>query len=146
MERSMEQSSANPMEYKKRLALDITSQFHGKAEADAGQQHFERVVQRSQVPDDMPTVQFTIKRAEISLLTEAGEASISSSEGNVVDATDLIAASGIAPSKSEAKRLIAQGAVQVDGEKLTGNRIQVSNGLVLRAGRRRFVRLVEMNG
>ncbi len=146
MERSMKQSSANPMEYKKRLAYDITAQFHGRDGADAGQQHFERVVQRSQVPDDMPTVQFTIKGAEINLLTKAGEVSISSDKGNVVDATDLITASGIAPSKSEAKRLIAQGAVQVDGEKLTGNQIQVSNGLVLRAGRRRFVRLVEAGG
>jgi tyrosyl-tRNA synthetase len=146
MERSMEQSSANPMEFKKRLALDITSQFHCRAGADAGQQHFEQVVQRSQVPDDMPTVQFTIKGAEISLLTDAGNVSIPSGEGNVVDATDLITASGIAPSKSEAKRLIGQGAVQEDGEKLTGNQIQVRDGLVLRAGRRRFVRLVETDG
>ena len=146
IERSMKEVSANPMEYKKRLAHDITSQFHGQEGAKAGQQHFERVVQRSQVPDDMPTVQFTIKGTEINLLTKAGEVSISSGKGNVVDATDLITASGIAPSKSEAKRLIAQGAVQVDGEKLTGNQIQVSNGLVLRAGRRRFVRLVETDG
>jgi len=56
---------------------------------------------------------------------------------------DLVAALGLSPSRSEAKRLLAQGAVQVDGEKLEGNAIRIKNGMIIRAGRRRYIRLEE---
>ena len=54
LKRDLAAESVNPMEHKKRLAWDITCQFHDAACADAAQDHFERVVQGRSLPDEMP--------------------------------------------------------------------------------------------
>ena len=56
LERDIDQESVNPMEHKKRLAWDITRQFHDAASADGAQAHFERVVQGRSTPEDIPEV------------------------------------------------------------------------------------------
>ena len=126
--------SVNPMEHKKRLAWDITSQFHDAAAADAAQAHFERVVQGRSLPDDMPGVSMS------------GELQIEVHRR--VD--NLLVHVGLATSNAEARRLITQGAVELirqsgETERLSDPRATVTPvvGDVLRAGRRRFVRIVE---
>jgi tyrosyl-tRNA synthetase len=54
----------------------------------------------------------------------------------------LIAAAGLAESKNAARRLITQGAVEIDGEKVTSETIVLKNGCILKAGKRRFVKIV----
>ena len=141
LERDIDQETVNPMEHKKRLAWDITNQFHDAAAADTAQAHFERVVQGRSLPDEMP---------EVSLAELRGR--LSSGTPQVVDeltvrADRLLVASGLAESNAEARRLLSQGAVElipVTGEpsRLDDDRAMVSPsvGDVLRAGRRRFVR------
>lgn len=143
LEHAMEAGSLNPMALKKRLAHEITTQFHGREAADVAQRQFEQVVQRSQVPDDVPTAHYSVDASSLHLLSDKGQVAVDLGEGMTVDASDLLAALGLSLSKSEAKRLLAQGAVQVDGERLEGNAIRIRNGLVIRAGRRRYVRLVQ---
>jgi tyrosyl-tRNA synthetase len=60
-----------------------------------------------------------------------------------VDLVDLLAAAGLVPSKSEAKRLIAQGGVSVDGRRVEAERAAIAPGSIVRAGRRRFIRVVD---
>ena len=143
--RDLAQDSINPMEYKKRLAWDITCQFHDAASADAAQVHFERVVQGRSLPDDIPELSLA-RLAE--LLSSANPLTSGNLEAERADL--LLVSCDLAPSNAEARRLISQGAVELirqsgDAERLTDPRapVHISAGDVLRTGRRRFVRIVE---
>ena len=129
MQRAMADASANPMDFKKELAHRITATFHDADAAGAAQAHFEQVVQRRDLPAEM---------AEFRLADAAG-----------LPINRLLVAAGLASSNAEARRLIGQGAVEIiraDG----GARVAVASGDapalaagdVVRAGRRRFVRVV----
>lgn len=113
----------NPMALKKRLAYAITSQFHHPEAATAAQERFEREIQHKEVPSEIPDV----------VLPHGGEWPI----------VDLLVATGLATSKSDAKRLVEGGGVQVDGEKVGDPRavIAVHPGLILRGRRRQYVRV-----
>jgi tyrosyl-tRNA synthetase len=106
------------------LAWEIVSIFDGDETADEAAAHFRRVHQRRQLPEDMPERHLT-------------------GPTNVVD---IIAGADLARSKSQARRLVQQGAVRADGEKITDITTDVVLGegqeVVLQVGKRRFVRLV----
>jgi len=114
--------AVNPMLLKKRLAGDIVSQFHGADAARMAADQFERVVQRKEVPDDLP--EYVISRPE-------------------VDIIDLLVDTGLATSRGEAKRSLIAGAVKMDGKKLAQDlaMIRPTDGCVLQLGKRRFVRI-----
>jgi tyrosyl-tRNA synthetase len=137
LERDIDQESVNPMEHKKRLAWDITRQFHDAASANGAQAHFENVVQGRNLPDEMP---------EVSLATLQERAS---APGGGIRADRLLVAAGLAASNAEARRLLSQGAVELlteSGEprRLNDERASVTPAAadVLRVGRRRFLRFV----
>ena len=130
--------SINPMDMKKRLAREITTQFHESAAADAAQENFERVVQRRDLPEEIP---------------EFAEPSLDPSfDGESRRLSNIIVDAGLATSAAEAKRLISQGAVQLitesAGDARTFERDDRASGSglahrsVLKVGRRRFVRLI----
>ena len=130
--------SVNPMEMKKRLAREITAQFHESSAADAAQENFERVVQRRGLPEEIP---------------EFAEPSLAPSfENETRRLSNIIVDAGLAPSTTEAKRLIIQGAVQMisglAGESRTLDRddraaaLGLEHRTVIKVGRRRFIRLV----
>ena len=134
----LENNVLNPMEPKKRLAWDVTSQFHDKDAADAAQSHFERVVQGGDVPTDIP---------EISLADLRSQGVVTNNEVRV---DDLMLAAGLAPSKAQVKRLLAQGAVERtsregDSQLVTGADAGylLQPGDLLRVGKRRYVRLTD---
>ena len=74
-------------------------------------------------------------------------AELSSDEGGrvicLVGTADLLSTSGLVESKSEAKRLLSQGAVEVDGRKFSASKISLADGTLLRVGSRRFLKLKE---
>jgi len=134
----LKDNALNPMEPKKRLAWDVTSQFHHKDAADGAQAHFERVVQGGDVPTDIPEMSVAELRSQGVV------------ENNEVRVDDLMLAAGLAPSKAQVKRLLAQGAVErtsLDGEPqpVTGGDAGylLQPGDVLKVGKRRFVRLTD---
>ncbi|MYH41442.1 MAG: tyrosine--tRNA ligase [Chloroflexi bacterium] len=114
-----------PMEAKKRLALEITAGLHGSSAAEAARGYFESTIQRRETPSEMP---------EYALDGEApeGERSL----------LRVLAASGLAASSAEARRLVAQGAVRVNGERALEAARPLSPGDELRVGPRRFLRVV----
>jgi tyrosyl-tRNA synthetase len=121
---AIDRGNLHPMDAKKQLAWEIVSIFDGDEAADEAAAHFERVHQKGQLPEDMPS--YPIREPE-----------------NVVD---IIAAADLARSKSQARRLVQQGAVRTDGERITdiGTDIELEEGeeVVLQVGKRRFVRLI----
>jgi tyrosyl-tRNA synthetase len=111
------------MEAKLRLARFIVARAHGEGAAQRAEEHFARVVREGKAPEDVP------------------EAPLPETDPVHVPAL-LVEHLGI-PSTSEARRLIEQGAVRVDGEVLTELDVPRSRleGALLQAGKRRFVRL-----
>ena len=128
MRQAMASESANPMDFKKGLARYITAVFHDADAASAAESHFEQVVQRRDLPDNIPEVS----------LSDVADLPINR----------LLAQTGLASSNAEARRLITQGAVEIihpNGDRLSitaGDTPTLTAGDVIRAGRRRFVRLV----
>ena len=127
MKQAVEDQSVNYMDIKKRLARELVTQFHDGDAARDAEEHFERTVQRRETPDDLPVFE----------LPPAAEL-----EGKRL--SEILVQAGMAGSAAEAKRLIDQGAVRVNDEPVGSNAAAstLEAGAVLRAGRRRFVRLV----
>ncbi|MBO4708082.1 MAG: tyrosine--tRNA ligase [Elusimicrobiaceae bacterium] len=111
----------HPMTAKKNLAKILTSRFHG---AEAGQkelENFEQVFSKKELPTDLPTI-----KAE-------GQTYVS-----------VLLAAGFAKSKNEARRLIMQGGVKLNGEKiLEEGPINFDGEAVLQAGKKNFIKLVK---
>ncbi len=121
----------HPMAQKKRLAYEIVKRYHGEEAARKAQEEFERVFSRRERPTDVPKVHIAAEKLR---------------DGRIA-LVELLALSGLVPSKSEARRLIAQGAVELDGTRVTDPKalVEVKTGTLLRVGKRRFAELVLSN-
>jgi tyrosyl-tRNA synthetase len=126
--KKLQTHSVNPMNLKKRLAHEIVRQFHGKQAADEAEKHFTQVFQRREIPVELhDTIAFGDK-VEIEVLT---------------DITKLLFEAGLVKSRSEANRLLAQGAIEVDGEKISTSLVSLKDGNIIKVGKRRFLRIVD---
>lgn len=116
----------HPRDCKAELGRRIAARFAGGAEAEAAEAEFRRVFSQHELPDEMP---------EFNL--EAGERA----DGLRLGA--LLVKCGLAASNAEARRLAQQGAVRLDGERLTDPNalVRPAPGSVLRAGKRGFARI-----
>ena len=128
------QESVNPMHLKKRLAVEITADFHDRSTAEAAQERFERVVQQRSLPENMPIVSL---------------ASITASITGTRWSNALVAA-GLVSSVSEGKRLINQGAVELFPQSGPSCRLSEDSryeppepGTAIKVGRRRFASIQE---
>lgn len=111
----------NPRDVKMKLAREIVTQFHGADAARSAEAEFVRVFSKKELPTDMAT--FALKDA--------------------MPIVDLIVAANLASSKSEARRLVQQGGVRLDDEKIVKiDELITAREAVLRVGRLKFVRLV----
>ena len=127
MRRQLDDQSVNPMVLKERLALDIVTQFHGAEEARKAEESWERERERREVPESIPKMQ-PVKAIKSTIDAKAGIVMVS---GPV-----LLVEGGLAASGSAARQLIAQGAVDIDGQTVTGYDWQVTEGTIIRVGKR----------
>jgi tyrosyl-tRNA synthetase len=118
------EQGANPRNYKVLLAQEIVERFHNKAAAEKALENFEARFQRGAMPDDIDEV--TVK----------GEAT-----GCTI--THLLKEAGLTASTSEAIRMINQGAVKIDGEKVSDTKLLLAIGSkhVYQVGKRKFARV-----
>ena len=149
MRQAVESESVNPMDLKKRLAADIVGQFNSPDAVANARSHFELTVQRRQLPQDIPQIGYRISEAGVCIypsLDATDNREINShDQQDRVAVTDLIWAAGLAKSKGEAKRLLAQSAVQVDKQRQREPLLQLRDGAVIQVGRRRYARLTNLN-
>jgi tyrosyl-tRNA synthetase len=117
---SLETNEVNPRDIKMRLAREIVTLYHGEKAALEAEEHFKTVFQKGLVPED-------IKELEI---TED------------MDLIKIIVSAGFAPSTSEARRLIQQGAVKINGEKIIDFKVSLKDNDVVQVGKKNFVRLI----
>ncbi|MGD8341741.1 MAG: tyrosine--tRNA ligase [Gammaproteobacteria bacterium] len=118
-------SGANPRDIKLSLADEIVARFHGEAEAERARQGFIDRHRHGQIPDDLP------------------EQVLASAEP-AMGLPQLLRESGLVASASEAIRMVKQGAVRIDGERVAEPNVEIRVGgdsAVYQVGKRRFARV-----
>jgi len=115
--KGLDNATTNPMALKKRLAREIITQLYDLKTTAAAEEHFERTVQRKEKPE------------EIALGTKSGKS-----------LQDYLVENQLAKSKSEARRLIDQGGVYINDERVKDANYTVQKGDIIRAGKRRYIK------
>lgn len=113
------QEGTNPIEFKKILAFEIVKQLNDEGSAKTAQEHFEKTIQKREIPKDIPVYQYT---------------------GNKINIDDLLVKAGLAGSKSDARRLIEQCGVSLDGRVIKDPNEKIEKG-VLKVGKHRFAKI-----
>ncbi len=121
---NLRNGTLHPNEAKRRLARAVVAQYHGDEAAHAAEDRFDQVFKAKEIPDDIPA--FPLPEGEEQVSIPA-----------------LLRESGLVSSGGEARRLLQQGAIKLNGERIDDERLPAERlaGAVLQAGKRRFVRL-----
>lgn len=122
------QSVANPMEAKHRLAREIVALYHGPEAAERAQREWTAIHSQHALPDQMPDI--VVPGNDID-------------ENQTVWIVRLITGAGFAKTNNEARRLVEQGGVSLDGEKIgdPAARVPVASGAILKVGKKSFGRV-----
>ncbi len=124
--RRVADGALHPMEVKKDLAATMVAEFHGEEDATAARAEFERVFSKGKLPQDIP--EFELAPSDDAMLL-----------------SKIMVEGGLASSNSEARRLIQQGGVRVDGEVASDTKARVSTVgqqvVLLQVGKRRFAKV-----
>lgn len=121
--------SHHPRDVKMQLARELVTMYYGKDAAIDAEQEFVSVFQQGNLPEEIPDVQIPAEET--------------STEGTIW-LPKLLALIGLANSTSAGKRFVKQGAVKIDGEKMTDSeyRVVVNSGMIIQVGKRKFARLI----
>lgn len=117
---ALQSNELHPMEAKKRLAWEIVALYHSKEEADGAQKEFEEVFQKGGVPEDVRAY---------------------NAKDKMIDLVEVLVETQLVTSKSEARRLVEQGGLEWNGEKVTSPQIAVETDGMLRVGKHRFLKI-----
>lgn len=117
-------AGANPRDIKFRLAKELVARFHDEAAADAAHQDFLTKFQKGGIPDDIEEKEFSI-------------------DDPVVRLTFILKEAGLVSSSSEGNRMIKQGAVKINGEKVDNTAHELTPGFseVVQVGKRKFAKV-----
>lgn len=123
--RNVADGRVHPMQAKKKLAAELVARFHDAAAAERAAASFSRRFQQGQQPDEMPTHAWAADDPNVWVCR-------------------LLKTSGLAKSTSEARRLIRQGGVRLDGERVTDPELHVpaAGEAVVQVGKRRILKVV----
>ncbi len=143
---AMANNSVNPMEIKQRLAREIVVQLYDREAAAEAEEHFAKVFQKKEVPEEIPEFKITKGLLNRIRAIEAGrvEPGGRRPEWYLVSMPLLLVETGLTKSRGEARRLIKQGAVNVDDNTVYETAHWKINlgGSIIKVGKRRFVKLV----
>ncbi len=113
---------ASPRDFKARLAYEIVKLYHGEEQAQKAQKEFDRIFKYKKLPDKIPV--YRVKKGSYKLI-------------------DILVSSRLTSSKSEARRLIEQGAVRINNDIINNwsCEIEPKNEAVVKVGKRRFIKI-----
>ncbi|MFA4838255.1 MAG: tyrosine--tRNA ligase [Candidatus Neomarinimicrobiota bacterium] len=125
VEARLKDPKVNPMTVKKELAKTLVAMYHSEQAAKEAQSNFEQVFSKKEIPDDIQTV-VVEPAAESRLLVK------------------LLTDNGVVSSNGEARRLIAQGAVRLNDEKVSDINLELSGSSenIVKVGKRRFIKFI----
>jgi tyrosyl-tRNA synthetase len=114
----------NPRDVKVDLAKEIVGRFHGSAAAEAALADFEARFRRDEIPADLPEVSLAAK-------------------GDGLPIAQVLKQAGLCASASDAQRMVEQGGVKVNGEKVSDRSLKLNRGeqAVVQVGKRKFARV-----
>ena len=124
LKEGIKSGAVHPMEAKKMLASEIVERFYSKEEAEKGRGNFEKTFSLRQAPEDIQSIDVKW-------------------EGEKMWVPKILTIAGVVKSNSEAKRLIQQGAVELDGERLIDSEIELPGNktFTFKIGKKRFVKI-----
>ncbi len=118
------EEGGDPHAFKHALARCVVERFHGAPAAGEAADHFRRTVQEREAPADLP------------------ETVLALGDGGVLGLLEILERVGLTPSRSEARRLVGQGAVAIDGAPVADPALRLSRGAYLiKVGKRRFAKI-----
>jgi len=122
IKKKLDDQKTNPRDLKVRLAYELVKKYYDEERAKYAEQEFENVFVKKEIPDDV--AEYKIDAKELKLVS-------------------LMKETGMASSTSEAMRLIKQGGVYIDGEKITDDKyvIKPEKDFILKVGKRKFVKV-----
>ena len=125
IKKQLSDSTSNPRDLKRRLAREIVALYHSAESAQAAQDEFDRIFVKKDLPDEIEEMSY-------------------GSTGSRVNILQLLAETKLAPSKSEARRLVDQGGVSVDGEKMSDSKSDVvlNGSKIIKVGKRKFLKII----
>jgi tyrosyl-tRNA synthetase len=116
-------SNTNPRDIKRALARKFVEIYHSAEDAKTAEEEFDKIFINKGVPDNIPDLKMTESTLEI---------------------LDLIIKANFAPSRGEARRLVLQGGVTLDGNKIDDPKtiVEIMDGSILKVGKRKFIKLI----
>lgn len=150
---SLANDRVNPMTLKKRLAREMVTQLYDQKAASKAEEHFVKVFQKRELPEEIRQVKITpelLQRVKARSFEEKGlvgsirEVGKPETEEWIIPVPLLLCEIGLAKSRSDARRLIAQEAVHIDGKTIYENdtRGNIKIGSIIKVGPRRWVQMV----
>lgn len=117
-------SSVNPRNIKRSLAKKLVAMYHSQSDADAAEEEFDKIFIKKEVPDEIP--EYLIENESIEIL-------------------ELLTITSLAPSKGEARRLVTQGGVTMNGEKISDINylVKFDSEVILKVGKRKFLKVIK---
>lgn len=128
LEKGLADGTVHPRDLKMRLGWEIVSIYRGEEEANQAKEEFIKMFQKKEAPEEMP---------ELSL------AELGGGSDNSIEILTLLVNSSLAPSRGEARRLVEQGGVKINDEKVIDPQAMVilTIGDIIKAGKRKFIRI-----
>jgi tyrosyl-tRNA synthetase len=122
----LSQKNINPRDLKRELARTLVATYYDEDAAIKAESEFDKIFIKKELPDDLPVFKFSKNENEIGIL-------------------DLIVKVNFAPSKNEARRLIIQGGVYIDGKRVDeiSESVKLDYEKILKVGKRKFVKLIK---
>ena len=123
VKKELEDPDKNPMDLKRHLARTLVRMYHDQAAALAAEDHFNLIHKQHDIPEDIPEFKVT---------------------GQSKRLIDLMVAAGLVSGTGEARRLIRQGGVKLDGETVEDELLEIhsGSGQILKVGKRKFIKLI----
>jgi tyrosyl-tRNA synthetase len=126
IKKQLDDPNINPRDIKRKLARTFVRMYHNEEAAKLAEEEFDRIFIKKEVPDEIEEFKIDAKNSEMNIL-------------------DLILKVNFALSRGEARRLVIQGGVSINGEKITDANLKtkLTDGMILKVGKRKFIKFVK---
>lgn len=126
IKKQLDNPKINPRDIKRKLARTYVRMYHSEEAAKQAEEEFDRIFIKKEVPDIVEEFRIDDKHSEFNIL-------------------DLIIKINFAPSRGEARRLVIQGGVSINGNKITDSnfKTKMTDGMILKVGKRKFIKFVK---
>ena len=128
IQKGLEEDVLHPRDVKMRLAREIVTIYHGAGAAQQAEEEFKNIFQKKELPDEVP--EYVLDNNEL--------------EDGLIWLPKLLTLAGLTSGTSEGKRLVKQGAVRIDDERVNDPELRFApkDGAIIKAGKRKFAKIV----